>query len=364
MVAAALLLLMVILAFANGANDVSKGIATLVGSGVTNYRRAVLWGSLCTVAGAIAAGFLTQALVSTFNGKGLLVQPLATPSFLLAVALGAAGWLIIATRTGLPVSTTHSLAGALLGTALVAVGFEGIVWRAVASKIAVPLLLSPVLALLLFFAILPALRPFTARFTRYCVCVQAVPASLATPDGVTFRQPFPALQAGPADDCLAPVARVGVVDSLHWISSGAASFFRGVNDAPKILAIGASAGVLAGLSSSGLYLLVALAMGTGSVMAGFRVTRTLAENVATIEPQNGLAANVVTSLLVGLASRLALPVSTTHVSSGAIVGAGLSRGGTGVHWRTVGGMLGAWVVTLPVSAVIASVAYRVMESFG
>src|SRR5687768_1594430 len=104
LIAATLVLFTLGLSYANGANDVSKGIATLVGSGVTNYRAAVVWGSICTVLGAIVAGFASQALVATFSGKGLLVVPVTAPLFLLAVACGAVGWLIIATRTSLPVS--------------------------------------------------------------------------------------------------------------------------------------------------------------------------------------------------------------------------------------------------------------------
>jgi PiT family inorganic phosphate transporter len=361
MIAATLVLVTLALAFANGANDVSKGISTLVGSGVSNYRRAVIWGSLCTVAGAVVAGFLTQALVSTFNGKGLLAQPQTSHAFLLAVACGAVAWLIVATRTGLPVSTTHSLAGALVGTALVSVGTGGIAWKAAASKVAIPLLLSPAIALLLLIAILPLLRPFLARFTRYCVCVEAAESTLVTPEGMTLRQSMTTVQAGADRACTTSVARFGVVDTLHWISSGATSFFRGVNDAPKVLAIGIAAGTVAGLTNIGLYVLVAGAMGAGSLLAGFRVTRTLAEKVTPIEPGNGFAANVVTALLVAVASRFALPVSTTHVSTGAIVGVGLSRGGGDLRWKTVGEMLLAWVVTLPASGALAALAYEIIR---
>ena len=361
MLAATLVVITLALAFANGANDVSKGIATLVGSGVSNYRRAVIWGALCTVAGSVVAGFLTQALVATFNGKGLLAQPQTSHAFMLAVACGAVGWLIVATRTGLPVSTTHSLAGALLGTALVAVGTGGIAWKAVASNVALPLLLSPAIALLLLIAILPLLRPFIARFTRYCVCVEAAESALVTPDGMILRESIPSVQAGPAATCTTAVARFGAVDSLHWISSGAASFFRGVNDAPKILAVGIAAGTLVGLTNIDLYVLVAGAMGAGSLIAGFRVTRTLAEKVTPIEPGNGFAANLVTAFLVAIASRFALPVSTTHVSTGAIVGVGLSRGGGDLRWKTVGEMLLAWVVTLPASGALAALAYEIMR---
>lgn len=358
MIAATLVVITLALAFANGANDVSKGIATLVGSGVSNYRAAVIWGSLCTVAGAVVAGFLTQALVSTFSGKGLMVQPQTSNAFLLAVACGAVGWLVVATRTGLPVSTTHSLAGALVGAALAVVGTGGIAWKAMFAKVALPLLFSPAIALLLLLAILPLLRPFLARFTRYCVCVEAADSRLVTPEGITLRQSMPTVEAGLDRACTTSVIRFGVIDTLHWLSSGATSFVRGLHDAPKVLAVGIAAGAAAGLSNIGLYVLVAGAMGTGSLVAGFRVTRTLAEKVTPIEPGKGFAANLVTALLVATASRFGLPVSTTHVSTGAIVGVGLSRGGA-VRWRTVGEMLLAWIVTLPASGLLASLAYQV-----
>lgn len=96
-----LIALTLVLAFANGANDVSKGIATLVGAGVSNYRGAVIWGALCSMTGAAAATFASQALVATFSGKGILAEPTTSPAFLLAIAIGAIGWLIIsALRAG------------------------------------------------------------------------------------------------------------------------------------------------------------------------------------------------------------------------------------------------------------------------
>ena len=340
-----LLTLTLILAFANGANDVSKGIATLVGSGVSSYRAAVIWGSFCTVIGALLAALMSRGLIETFSGKGILVQQISSPSFLLAVACGAIGWLIIATRTGLPVSTTHSLAGALIGAA----GWSGVQWSAIAAKIALPLAVSPLLALLLLLIVAPLLRPLTARFDRFCVCIEQ--ATPVTPEGVAMREAMPSVTV--ASSCTTSVARVGAIDAMHWISAGATSFFRGLNDAPKIAALG-----IAAFSGSSLFALVALAMGAGSLLAGLRVTRTLAEKVTPITPGNGFAANVVTSLLVGLASRFALPVSTTHVSSGAIIGIGVSQGG--LRWKTIGEMLLAWVVTLPVSALIAAGVYALV----
>lgn len=357
LVAATLVVFTLALAAANGANDVSKGIATLVGSGVTNYRGAVIWGSLCTLVGAVVAAFASQALVATFSGKGLLAQPVSSLQFLLAIACGAVGWLVIATRLGLPVSTTHSLAGALIGTAVFASGVQGVIWSAVLGRVALPLLVSPLLSMAILFLVLPLIRPLVAKVERYCVCLEQKEA--VTPEGVMFRDPLGSIEVG--NSCTTAVARVSAIDTLHWISSGATSFFRGVNDAPKILALGIAAGAILGVRSGALYALVAVAMGAGSLVAGFRVTRTLAEKITPIGAANGFAANAVTSVLVGLASSFALPVSTTHVSSGAIIGVGISEGGRAVRWKTVREMLLAWIVTLPASAILAGTAYALMR---
>ena len=358
----ALIALTLVLAFANGANDVSKGIATLVGAGVSNYRRAVIWGALCTMTGATAAAFASQALVATFSGKGILAEPATSPAFLLAIAIGAVGWLIVATGTGLPVSTTHSIGGALIGAAMMHAGVHGVVWTALAEKIALPLLASPVIAVVLLLVVLPLLRPLVTRFDRYCLCVEQTSAIAVTPEGFALRETMPVVVAGSSESCSTAVARISAIDSLHWLSSGTTSFFRGLNDAPKILALGVAAALAIGIGHQPMYVLVALAMGTGSVIAGFRVTRTLAEKVTPISPAGGFAANVVTSVLVGVASRFALPVSTTHVASGAIIGVGVSRGGNDVRWRTVSEMLFAWVITLPISALFSAVAFWSLQT--
>jgi PiT family inorganic phosphate transporter len=337
-----LLILTLLLAFANGANDVSKGIATLVGSGVSSYRAAVIWGSCCTVLGALLSALMSRGLVETFSGRGLLVQQISTPSFLLAVACGAIGWLLIATWTGLPVSTTHALVGALIGAA----GVSGVQWSAIATKVAIPLAASPLIALGLLFVLTPLLRPMNV-----CVCVEQSAAVVA--DGVSLREMSSSVVVAPEAACTNAVARVGAIDAMHWLSAGATSFFRGLNDTPKIVALGIA-------SSASMFPLAAVAMGLGSLLAGLRVTRTLASKVTPMTPANGFAANVVTSLLVGLASRFALPVSTTHVSSGAIIGIGISQK-NGLRWKTVGEMGLAWVVTLPVSALIAAGVFAMLR---
>src|SRR3989442_12818846 len=113
-----LILLTLSVAFANGANDVSKGIATLAGSGVGSYRRAMAWGAAWTVAGALAAALVARGFVPVFSGRGMLDVVPAGLGFPVAVTGGVIGWLLFATRTGLPVSTTHALVGGLIRAGL------------------------------------------------------------------------------------------------------------------------------------------------------------------------------------------------------------------------------------------------------
>lgn len=360
MAAAALLLALTLgTAFANGANDVSKGVATLVGSGLSNVRQALAWGTAWTVAGALGAVFVSQGLVAAFSGGGVLTAGTAGPLLPASAAFGALGWLVIATYTGLPVSTTHALIGGLVGAGTVAVGFGGVAWSGVAYKVALPLAVSPLLALVLVSALF---RPITLAFQRlgpYCVCLERhqlglVPATVG-----------PRIAAGSALRVVAGTAcppevltRVNALDSLHWLSAGLTSLARGLNDAPKVLGLGLLGAAALGLDPAALGILVALAMGGGSYVAGRRVTRTLAEGVTRIAPDDGLAGNLVTATLVGFASLVAAPVSTTHVSSGAIVGIGLHR--SDVRWKLVRELLLAWLVTVPVAAVLAGAAYALI----
>lgn len=356
MAASLLILLTLSVACANGANDVSKGIATLVGAGVTSHRRAILWGTVWTVAGGVAAAFASQGLVAVFSGKGVLAVAPTGHAFLMAIAVGATAWLVVATRTGMPVSTTHALVGGLVGAGVAAQGVAGVQWAVVATKTAIPLAVSPLVALALMIGTYPLIRLAFRRLNRYCVCVERQEAMILGAGSAAALTGGSSLRVIAGADCpSAVVARVNAMDSMHWLTSGATSFFRGMNDTPKILALGAIAAAATGLAAEGLYVLVALAMGAGSYVAGRRVTDTLAGRVTTIAHDDGFAANLVTSALVGLASFYALPVSTTHVSTGAIMGVGVRK--RDVRWRMVRDMLLAWVVTLPVAGIIAGLAY-------
>jgi PiT family inorganic phosphate transporter len=355
-------------AFANGANDVSKGVATLVGSGVTDYRRAIAWGTAFTAAGGLLAAFLAGAMLSTF-GKGF-VAPEVTPTFAAALATlaGAAGWVGIATRTGLPVSTTHALVGALTGVAAAAYGVGSVQWSALGGKVFLPLLASPLAAFLLTSVALRLTRRRSAApgAAADCACAELEPGFVAQGGG---RAPAAALlpgatlrvYTGNAAECAAarPALRV-TLDHLHWLSSGATSLARGMNDAPKIVALALAAAALgpsAGVSAPALFASVVAGMVIGSVVAGRRVAHVLAEKVTTMDHREGFAANLVTATLVSVGAVHGLPMSTTHVSSGGIVGAGAQR--RALRHRTLRDIALAWVVTLPASALIGAAAYAI-----
>jgi inorganic phosphate transporter, PiT family len=368
----ALFALVLALAFANGTNDVSKAIATLVGSGITNYQTAIVWGTVWTVFGACVSGVVASAMVKTFS-SGLIAPGTATPPTLaLAVLTGAMIWVLVASHTSLPVSTTHALMGAIVGAGLAAFAGDELIWSAIGKKIALPLLLSPPLALTMSVLLHPALRVAAARWEGSCLCLLPTSRALVAIDAKgmtrTLFQTGETVVAVPSQCDRAGLRGITIgLDSIHWISSGLAAFARGVNDAPKIAAIVLLGSTLASWPSAqfqiSTFVGVALAMGLGSYLGGLRVTKVLAEKVTTMDHAEGLSANLTTSTLVLVSATMGLPVSTTHVSSSAIIGIGLLKGVRAVRWSTVRDMVLAWIVTLPAAGLLAWLAYFLLARF-
>lgn len=309
-----LLSAVLIVAYANGANANFKGVASLFGSGTTSYRTAVLWAAVTTAAGCVAATLLAGTMLKVFSGKGLVPDDLAAqPAFLAAVAAAAGLAGVLATRLGFPVSTTHMLTGALLGAGWMAGDVHvGKLWESFVK----PLLLSPVLAV-------------AAGGSVYLVLK-------------TLR--------------LAPDHRTRTLDALHFLSAGAVCFARGLNDTPKMAALLLGIGWLQ--DSAGM-MLIAAAMALGGLISARQVAETLAHKITGMNPGQGFAANLATAVLVTTASLHALPVSTTHVSVGALLGIGITT--RQAKWRTALPVLAAWVVTLPVSALLAALIYRLLS---
>ncbi|VAV89545.1 Probable low-affinity inorganic phosphate transporter [hydrothermal vent metagenome] len=343
------------IAWANGSNDVSKGIATLVGAGMTNYRTAILWGTFFTFAGAMTGAFFAHAMTETFGGK--LLTAAASPDMVSALAIigGAAAWVLLATRTGLPVSTTHAIVGSLLGVALVAFGSEGVAWNKLIWKVALPLSLSPLVALAATMLLrrLWTLWKASGKAADDCICVTVEPQVAFVQGGATAA---PALAISTCDTQsteAVPANALITVDKLHWLSAGLTSFARGMNDAPKLAGLMIAAALLSDTAQTAnltAFLVVAGAMTVGGLMAGLRVTRMLAEKVTVMNHHEGFTANIVTSMLVSAGAIFGLPMSTTHVSASALIGVGVSGQKGNLHMGAVKVMLAAWVITLPGAA--------------
>ncbi|GEM_PF-5902346 len=162
-----------LLAYWNGANDNAKGIATLYGSGTADFRKAIRWATATTLLGSVAAIFLASALLNNFSGKGLVSDALVqTPAFATSVALGAALTVLMATRVQMPISTTHSLVGALSGAGAVAMG-SAFNLAKLGSTFLFPLLVSPLLAAIGSYVVYHVFRAVRLRLgvTREtCVC--------------------------------------------------------------------------------------------------------------------------------------------------------------------------------------------------
>ena len=366
----AVLLAVLFLAYANGANDNFKGVATLFGSGTASYRTALVWATVTTLAGSLCALLLAQGLIDTFKGKGLVPDAVTTQGrFLLAVSLAAAGTVLIATRVGMPVSTTHALTGGLVGAGLLAASGD-VRFEALGKQFVLPLLFAPVVSLLLAVVLYPVarwLRQCTGVTSETCVCVAGVREEVAVqPDG-TLRlvRTGARVEVATMTECRTRYAgavagvRVGpILDGLHYLSGGAVGFARGLNDTPKMVAL-----LLAGEATHpnvGL-VLVAVVMAAGGILGARRVAETMGKKITRLNPGQGLVANVITALMVTVASRFGLPVSTTHVSVGSLFGIGLVNGTA--RRKTVFSILVAWVTTLPTAAALGLAVYALLGLF-
>ena len=312
------------LAFSNGANDNFKGFATVWGSASLSYRRALVLATLATVAGGVASLFIADALVAQFSGKGLVGNELAnTPGFALSVAAGGAGTVTLATRLGFPISTTHALVGGLVGAGL-AQSPTGVAIGNLGKGFVLPLLTSPFLSAGMAF--LAYLLIGWLRRRR---------AAVSAPAGLPVYTP----ETG-------PLARF--MDRLHLLSATSICFARGVNDTPKIAALLIGTQIISPQYSAAA---VALAMAVGGWLLSRRVAETMSLRINRLDAVQGVSANLITAALVLGASRLGLPVSTTHVTVGSIIGTGAAAGT--LDLSVVRSVLLSWVATLPIAAALA-----------
>lgn len=358
------------LAYSNGANDNFKGVASLFGCRAASYRTAITWATVTTFAGSIASVFLAQALLKKFSGKGLVPDSfVGSETFLLAVALGAAMTVILATRLGFPISTTHALTGAIAGCGLVAVG-TGVNFGALGKGFVLPLLLSPLLAIglgaLLYF-VFRSLRLVCGVKKELCVCVGTEERVVALPQPASIlalrSTRTVTLTVDEQENCreryagsMLGLTAQQIMDGAHFLSAGIVSFARGLNDTPKIVALLL---LLEWMDLRWGFFAVAVTMAVGGLLNARRVAETMSHKITAMNHGQGFSANLTTGILVILASFFGLPVSTTHVSVGALFGMGVVT--SQANPRVMLHIVLSWLITLPCAAIVGALTYAILR---
>lgn len=362
-----LLLSVLFLAYSNGANDNFKGVATLFGSGTTDYKRALLWATVTTLAGSLYAVYISGNLIASFSGKGLVAQEITkSTSFIIAVGVGAALTVYIATITGFPISTTHALTGALVGAGIASGG--AIHFSKLWGTFCYPLFLSPVLSLILTVLIYPLFKLVRVKSgitQETCICingneeiVQVSPSGAAVLQTTGLTLTVDELKACKVkyNGSFAGVSAQELLNGLHYFTAGAVSFARGLNDTPKIVALLISASLL---GSKALLIIAGMVIAVGGLLNARKVAQTMSKKITLMNHGQGFTANLITALLVIFASKLGLPVSTTHVSCGSLFGIGLVN--RKADWNVIGKILASWVVTLPAAAIFAGIIHKAIS---
>jgi PiT family inorganic phosphate transporter len=309
--------------FTNGFHDTANAVATSVSTRALSPRAAVFVAAVANLAGA----FVTTAVAKTV-GQGIIDTNLATEKTVLAALIGAIAWNLLTWRLGLPSSSSHALIGGLIGAALVQSGSEGVEWHGVVHKVLLPGIASPVIG----FA-----GAFLLLLLIFWLFVRVTP-------GVANRG-----------------FRLGQLGSGTWVA-----FTHGANDAQKTMGVIALA-LFEAHRIDHFYIptwvIVAsgLAIAAGTYVGGWRIMRTLGQRVFSMDPATGFAAQVSGGTTIYLATHFGYPVSTTHVVSGSVLGAGSTKRLSAVRWGIAGNIVFAWLLTIPAAALVAAAFYWPVE---
>jgi PiT family inorganic phosphate transporter len=325
-----LLVIVVVLAlvfdFINGFHDTANAIATVVSTRALKPLTAVVYAGLLNLAGAMMG-----TKVAATIGKGLVNASTITLHTVICTLIAAIIWNLITWYKGLPTSSSHALIGSLLGaTFFSAAGGGNIIWPAVGNKVLVPMILSPVLGIIIGFTVMTLLTWGIYKL-------------------------HPAL-----------ISRV--FGKLQIISAGFMAINHGMNDAQKSMGIIALALLLAHPDKNfavpfWVQLVCSLAMALGTLAGGWRIIRTLGSKMIKLQTVQGFAAETTASIIIGGASFLSIPVSTTHVISSAIMGVGATRRLSAVRWGLVGNIVWAWVLTIPLTFLLAGALMSIYKHF-
>jgi PiT family inorganic phosphate transporter len=314
--------------FTNGFHDTANAIATSISTRALSPRAAVLMSAVLNFAGA----FVSLEVAATV-ATGIVNAEAITPTVVFGGLIGAIAWNLATWWFGLPSSSSHALIGGMIGSAFVAEGPDAILGDGLVEKVILPALIAPTLAFAVAgMAILVAYR-------------------------VVGRQ------------------RPGVVNRGYrlgqLVTGSLFSLAHGTNDAQKTMGIITLALIAHGnLSSTDFHVPTwvvissATAIALGTYSGGWRIIRTMGSRIIKMDPAQGFSAQGAGSAVVLTASHLGFPLSTTHVISGGIMGAGAAKRLSAVRWGVAGNIVLAWVLTLPCAAVIGGVAYALSQVFG
>ena len=322
-----LVLLALAFDFINGFHDAANSIATVVSTRVLKPHYAVLWAAFFN----FIAAFFFETKVATTIGKGVVDPGAITLTVVAAALFGAIVWDLITWWLGLPSSSSHALIGGLAGAAVTHAGW-GVLQGTGLFKIALFIVLSPLIGLFLGFFYMVGVTWIVRRN--------------------------------------APAKVDGVFRKLQLVSAGAYSLAHGLNDAQKtmgiIMLILFSTGYMtaADLGRHAPWWIILSCHGVialGTMFGGWRIVKTMGMRLTKLAPVGGFAAETSGATTIIGASLLGIPVSTTHTITGAIVGVGATHRLTAVRWGVAGTIVWAWILTIPLSALIAAAVYALLE---
>ena len=391
-----------------GANDVANAMGTSVGSRAITVKQAIIIAAIFEFAGAfIAGGNVTSTIrKGIVDPTSIANQPEILVFGMLAALLAAAVWLMIASWRGWPVSTTHSIVGALVGFALVGIGTDAVHWGKI-GQIVASWLISPALGGFLAFSLMMSIRKFilntdspfesARKWGPAYVFLLGFVISLVTLFkglkhlNLDLSIPMSVLGALVFSICLTIVGwllirRVKmdpkadrdyhfasvekIFTPMMIFSACSMAFAHGSNDVAN--GIGPLAAVVSVISSGGeiaqkaaLPLWILILGGSGIVFGlatlGYRVMKTIGTQITQLTPTRGFSAELAAAATVVLASRTGLPVSTTHILVGAVIGVGLARGLGSIDLRVIGKIVISWVVTLPAGGILAALFFFILK---
>jgi PiT family inorganic phosphate transporter len=313
--------------FLNGLHDAANSVATVVSTRVLRPHYAVAWAAFFNF---IAFLFFGLHVANTL-GTGIVAPQSVDARVVFGALMGAIMWNLITWFYGIPSSSSHALIGGLVGAGTAKSGFGVIVWSGLGKTLAA-IVLSPLLGLVLAMTLVLAVSWLFVR---------------ATPFAVDRR------------------FRV-----LQFVSASLISLGHGGNDAQKTMGIIAvlmfSQGLLGPTFHVPFWVVIACqaAMGLGTLIGGWRIVRTMGTRITRLTPVQGFCAESGGAATLFLATWLGIPVSTTHIITGSIIGVGAARRASAVRWRVANDIVIAWIVTLPAAAAIAAVFYAAVGLFG